>query len=249
MDICTICNDGENIVFDKSNGNYVCTECGYVLEEYIENMSDSRVYDEDNEPVYNKKDKLFFDSCYEKFSYHIIDYAYSTLKKILRTKILRGKNRYGMYGACIYIACNDFDVYRTVGEISSSINVQSNVIHKMLRKYCKYHIKHQCDDSMNISLINRYITKLQINEKNNKRKLRTYTIKITNFVYKYELLWGKKRSSVIASILYWILGDTQIQYIDKKILSVVLDCSIVTINKFTKILISHQTILRKVMNT
>ena len=61
--------------------------------------------------------------------------AKSLYKIISETKISRGSNRIGVIAACVYNACKECSVPRTINELSELFGIDSKVMTKGCKKY------------------------------------------------------------------------------------------------------------------
>ena len=179
----------------------------------------------------------------------IIDTSSSLYSIISDTKISRGNNRKGIIAACVFNACKECNVPRSIKEISDIFNITP----KILTKGCK-----------------NYTEIIRINKKNIDRVQNTRSIDLTDFIErfshnlninnqdidkikkiselcsKYELMYDNTPPAMACGCIYLYIKFKNFN-ISKKIISENCLISEVTINKCYKKLYSNESFKSEVL--
>jgi len=165
----------------------------------------------------------------------IIKESHSLYNIIAKNKISRGGNRLGLIAACVYFACVDCNVGRSVNEISEIFKIKNTI----LTKGCKI-FKETMYQNKNMNRVNSYKTvgiedflhrfcsKLGLNDEDigNIKK-------IANKCKEQNIVCENTPPSMAAGCIYLYLKNKDIRK-DKKDLADVCKISEVTINKCYK---------------
>jgi len=162
---------------------------------------------------------------------HIKKAAIRLYKEAFRKKLLRGRSINGMVAACLYFACREKKIPRTLQEILEDTSVSSKNVRRCYRTLIReLNLKVPSTDP--ISLVPRYIAEL---------KLDTYiekeTIKILqNFITKFSTS-GKDPKGLCAGALY-LVCKTRNKRISQKEVSNIIGVTEVTLRSRYKELIN-----------
>lgn len=167
----------------------------------------------------------------------IVDDALRYHKKISESKTFRGCNRSGIIAASIYISCRINSYPRTAKEISAIFNIDissstkgcKNALHILNNLEREHeHIKSNLCETRSIDFIERYCSKLNINEE---------LTKLSQFlafkIEKNNLMPENTPHSVAAGIVYFVSQSCNLN-ISKKDVNNCSEISEVTINKCFK---------------
>jgi len=129
---------------------------------------------------------------------HIKKAAIRLYKQAFKMKLLRGRSINGMVAACLYFACREEKIPRTLQEILEETAVSAKNVRRCYRTLIReLNLKVPSTDP--ISLIPRYIAELQLNA-----ELEKITIKILRiFTSKYSTS-GKDPKGLCAGALYLV---------------------------------------------
>ena len=165
------------------------------------------------------------------------------------TKISRGNNRKGIIAACVFNACKECDVPRSIKELADMFNITPKVLTKGCKNYTeiirinKINIDRiQNTRSINISdFIERFSYNLNFNEKD----IRKITI-ISELCSKFELIYDNTPPAMASGCIYLFIKLNKLS-ISKKEISEKCFISEVTINKCYKKLELNQQFIDKVL--
>jgi len=162
----------------------------------------------------------------------IIDRSAYIYRKAVRAQLIRGRSINGMVGACVYAACREMDITRTIQDIANNLQQTRNLIAK------NYRILFQ-NLRLNVSVPDpvRCIVKISNNldiPENTKRE----AIHIFDILKEKKLIAGKKPDSVAAAVIYIAGIKTGVNLSQQKI-SKVSGITIVTIRNRYKEYIKH----------
>ena len=177
----------------------------------------------------------------------IIDDAFRYHKKMSERKTFRGVNRDGIIAASIYIACRINDNPRSAKEIAYIFNLDNTsstkgcknatlIINELEYNY-KSNEKTYLHESRPESFINRYCSKLNIND-----ELSKLCLFIAIKVFKNNIIPENTPPSIAAGIIYFVSNNFKLN-IRKDDVYNVSDISEVTINKCFKKLTEHKSVL------
>jgi transcription initiation factor TFIIB len=165
----------------------------------------------------------------------IIKESHSLYTVIAKNKISRGGNRLGLIGACVYFACVDCKVGRSVNEIAEIFQIKNTILTKGCKSFKEIMYQNRNMNRMNTyktievdDFLHRFCSKLGLNERD------IISIKkIANTCTKMDLVCENTPPSMAAGCIYIYLKHTGDQR-DKKTLADVCKISEVTINKCYK---------------
>ena len=203
---CRECKE-DTIVVDYSEGTYVCTNCGLVHEDHI--MMANVIISDDEEsntpipPCVWKEANMLFE-------------------KIQNENMYRGKIKKAVFCNCLLQICEQFNIYRSVKEISEMMDIDQSIINKT-RKYIDDSSPSLSFTDNLIQLIPRYLNKISNSSVTTKIQLKKLCLNPS-------LLEGKTPHTKLVTFMYYIVGDTY----SKKELCSIYDISIVTLNKAYK---------------
>jgi len=176
----------------------------------------------------------------------IIETAKSLYSNISDVKISRGNNRKGIIVACVFNACKECDVPRSIKELSVMFNISPKVLTKGCKNYIEIVRKNKVNRNKNIKntslsdFTDRFINKLNI-EKNHSIKIN----KIAELCTKHNLIYDNTPPSMAAGCIYLYIKLMNLK-INKKMISSNCLISEVTINKCYKKLISDTKFIEEV---
>ncbi len=141
--------------------------------------------------------------------------AISLYKKAFKRKLLRGRSINGMVAACIYYACREKRIPRTLQEILDETSVSAKDVRRFYRTLIKeFNLKTPSTDP--IALIPRFITELGLDS-----EIEGLTIKILN-AYKSNIsMSGKDPKGIVAGVLYLACKIRKINLTQKRIANTV----------------------------
>jgi transcription initiation factor TFIIB len=137
--------------------------------------------------------------------------AISLYKKAFKRKLLRGRSINGMVAACIYYACREKRIPRTLQEILDETSISAKDVRRFYRTLIKeFNLKTPSTDP--IALIPRFITELGLDS-----EIEGLTIKILN-AYKSNIsMSGKDPKGIVAGVLYLACKIRKINLTQKRI--------------------------------
>lgn len=175
----------------------------------------------------------------------IIETSKSLYSVISDTKISRGKNRKGIIAACVFNACKECKVPRSIKEIAKIFDIDPKILTKGCKNYTeisrlnKINVKReQGSETINlIDFIERFCHNLSISEKDMK------IIKdISNMCKSLNLIYDNTPPAMATGCIYLLLQMKKID-ISKKIISENCNISEVTINKCCKKLLDNKQLM------
>lgn len=117
-------------------------------------------------------------------------------RKSASSGLIQGRSIKSMVGACVYVACREMDVSRTIHDISSNLQAPQNSITKNYRLLIQnLSLKIPTPDPL--KRIIKIANNLELSE-NSKRE----SIKIFNRLKKYDLISGKNPETVASTVIY-----------------------------------------------
>ena len=176
----------------------------------------------------------------------IIETSKSLYSNISDVKISRGNNRKGIIVACVFNACKECDVPRSVKELSTMFNISPKILTRGCKNYIEIVRKNKVNRNKNIKntslidFIDRFINKLNI-DKNDCIKIN----KIANLCLEYNLIYDNTPPSMAAGCIYLYTKLMNLK-INKKLISLNCLISEVTINKCYKKLISDEKFMEEI---
>jgi len=162
----------------------------------------------------------------------IIERSAYIYRKAARAQLIRGRSINGMVGACVYVACREMDVTRTIVDISNNLQESRNLIAKNYRILFQNLRLTVCIPDP-IRCIIKIANNLDIPE-NTKRE----AIHIFDTLKEKKLIAGKKPYSVAAAVIYMAGIKTGVNLSQQKI-SKVSGITVVTIRNRHKEYIKH----------
>ncbi len=162
----------------------------------------------------------------------IIERSAYIYRKAARAQLIRGRSINGMVGACVYVACREMDVTRTILDISNNLQESRSSIAKYYRiLFQNLNLTVSVPDP--IRCIIKIANNLDIPE-NTKRE----AIHIFDTLKEKKLIAGKKPYSVAAAVIYMAGIKTGVNLSQQKI-SKVSGITTVTIRNRYKEYIKH----------
>ncbi len=177
----------------------------------------------------------------------ISETAKSLYSIISKTKISRGSNRKGIIVACVYHACKECNVPRSINELAGMFNISPKIMTKGCKNYTEIMRMSNTDISRvqitkKVSLydfIGRFIDPLKLSE-NDKIKI----LKIAQICDELNLVNDNTPPSMAAGCIYLYIKLNDLR-ITKKDISDIGKISEVTINKCYKKLVMNKEIMEK----
>lgn len=174
--------------------------------------------------------------------------AKSLYSIIAKTKISRGNNRIGIIAACVYHACKECDVPRSVNELSHMFSIGSKIMTKGCKNYTEIIRMSKIDKKRMFQIkevnlydfIDRFSSRLELNE-NEIKKIH----KIALICDKEKIISDNTPPSMASGCIY-LYCKLKNNKITKKDISDICKISEVTINKCFKKLESNTIIYNKV---
>ena len=163
-------------------------------------------------------------------------YLYLDIEKL---KLSRGNIRKGLIACCIFYACKQHKMSRSVKEIASICEIEPSVVNNANKIFqdlmSTHYIAKYFRESTEIDdLISRFCTYITINRKQTCDIIKIIK-PINTIVEETQILIGKTPSAITAAYILYATQKIDIN-ISKKIISEKLDVSIVTINKIMQTL-------------
>jgi len=174
--------------------------------------------------------------------------AKSLYSIIAKTKISRGNNRKGIIAACVYHACKECDVPRSINELAHMFSIESKIMTKGCKNYTEI-IRMSTIEKKRIfqitevnlyDFIDRFSSKLALSE--NERKI----IHKVALICETEKIISDNTPPSMASGCIYLYCKIKNNKITKKDISDICKISEVTINKCFKKLESNKIIYDKV---
>lgn len=242
--VCKNCSQ-DAVIIDRSEGTYVCTECG-VVQEY--NIINEEYYEFETSNI-----DLYFDIDNE-LDRSIPSYIWKEANDLFTTIQMdhsyRGNIKKGVYCNCLYSICHLYNLPRSIKEIGEIMEVDSCIITKTTKHVDAYYgtsSSSRPDSTSNSSnpivlimdddfakMIPRYLMKLDLMYK-------WETIKLTQAIHDYysnrNLLKGRAPHTKLVTFIYHHLvlenGKSSTIHTKREICSM-FDISVVTLNKSYK---------------
>ena len=165
----------------------------------------------------------------------IIKEAHSLYNIISEKKISRGGNRIGLIAACVYFACVDCKVGRSVNEIAEIFQIKNTILTKGCKSFKEIMYQNKNMSRVNTyktigveDFLDRFCSKLELNKEDIDSIKR-----IANECKEKNLVCENTPPSMAAGCIYLYLKHKNIQK-DKKVLADICKISEVTINKCFK---------------
>jgi len=162
----------------------------------------------------------------------IIERSAYIYRKAARAQLIRGRSINGIVGACVYAACREMDVKRTIVDISNNLQERRSLIAKNYRMLFQ-NLRLTVSIPDPIRCIIKIANNLDIPE-NTKRK----AIHIFDTLKEKKLTVGKNPDSVAAAVIYMAGIKTRVNLSQQKI-SKVSGITVVTIRNRYKEYIKH----------
>jgi len=141
----------------------------------------------------------------------IIERSAYIYRKAVRAGLIRGRSINGMVGACVYVACREMDVTRTIVDISNNLQGNRSTLAKNYRiLFQNLRLTVSVPDP--IRCIIKIANNLDIPE-NTKRE----AIHIFDILKERKLIAGKKPNSVAAAVIYMAGIKTGVNLSQQKI--------------------------------
>ena len=180
----------------------------------------------------------------------ISETAKSLYSVISDTKISRGKNRKGIIAACVFNACKECKVPRSVKEIAKMFDMDSKILTKGCKNYTEISRLNKCNvkrdqDSDTINLddfIERFCHNISILEKD--MKIIKY---ISTICKSLNLIYDNTPPAMATGCIYLHIQLKKID-ISKKIISENCNISEVTINKCYKKLYENKELMSQIQS-
>jgi transcription initiation factor TFIIB len=138
--------------------------------------------------------------CKEKLGlqYSVIDRTARIYRKVQHNKMVRGRTTQAVLAACIYIACRQVGIPRTLTDVAKASNITSKEISSAYRLLVlKFDLKMPSIDQMH------YLVRLA-NSTGVGEKVKRHSIEVMNEIIKKELSAGKDPMGLAAAVLYLI---------------------------------------------
>ena len=181
----------------------------------------------------------------------ISESAKSLYSIISSTKISRGNNRIGIIAACVFNACKECGVPRSIKELSIIFDIDPKIMTKGCKKYTEIirMNKQSIDRVQNIKSIdlNDFIERFSYNLNLNNEDIREI-IRISMFCIDLELTYDNTPHSMTAGCIYLYVKMKNLD-ISKTEISNKCNISEVTINKCYKKLESNEKLIDLIVNS
>jgi len=180
----------------------------------------------------------------------ISETAKSLYSIISDTKISRGKNRKGVIAACVFNACKECKVPRSVKEIAKIFDLDPKVLTKGCKNYTeiirlnKINVgRNQASETIRLDdFIDRFCHNLSINGENTK------IIKhISSLCEKHSLIYDNTPPAMATGCIY-LLSQLKNLEVSKKSISENCNISEVTINKCYKKLYNNEILIKEIQS-
>ena len=215
------------------------------------------LYQKWNSMPYKERSKYkVFDDISKKCSKHnlpsiISDTANSLYSVISDTKISRGNNRKGIIAACVFNACKECNVPRSIKELAEIFEITPKILTKGCKNYTEIIRinKHNVDRVQNTRSINvnDFIERFCHNLNFKDNDIRTI-IKIAELCCENNLVYDNTPPAMACGCIYLFVKLNQLQ-INKKEISDQCKISEVTINKCYKKLCSDKEFIDLIYST
>jgi len=221
---CTHCLEQNSMRMNRSEGNIVCLECGYVSEY------DSWIdyYSEYEPPVHNQH--TIYDTFdfvpYTTFPDMVLQVAYEIYEKQIREHTYRGKVKRAIIANCLLNACIVCGVPKTNKDMAEICDTES----AMIVKYSN-HIECATEsDSTSTLMVSKYIYTLPLPKKVHMQ----YIKQVKELFVDDNILEGKSPNTRLTTFIYIVGQQLNYPSINKQFIVATFDISIVTLNKALK---------------
>ncbi|MBS3923152.1 MAG: transcription initiation factor IIB [Nitrosarchaeum sp.] len=126
----------------------------------------------------------------------VIERAAYVYRKAVKAQLIRGRSIKSMIGACLYVACRDMDVTRTMREISNQLQEKPKLIAKSYRMLFQ-NLKLTVPVPDTINTIIKIANNLHVSETTKREAIRIFDI-----LKEKELTAGKNPNAVAATVIY-----------------------------------------------
>jgi len=166
------------------------------------------------------KEKLFLSDI-------VVERSAYLYRKSANSELIRGRSIKGMVGACVYVACREMDISRTINELSYNLQIPKKSLTKNYRLLLQnLSLKILTPDP--VHRIIKIANNLELSE-NTKRE----SIKIFDRLKKHDLVSGKNPESIASTVIYMASILTS-ENISQKKISEISGISTVTIRNHYK---------------
>lgn len=179
--------------------------------------------------------------------HNVIEQAKFYYKTLSERKLSRGDVRKGLIACCIFHACKEMNVPRSLKEISAITSVPTSVLNRTNKMFIKLmHDVSGLEATECRHLISRFCNQLQL-QKANENKVVRYALKIDHAIQEMGLLDCKTPSAVSAGIIVYSADILGVELLKCRVSSLV-NVSVVTINKITKAISENSAVLEHRMS-
>jgi len=136
--------------------------------------------------------------CKEKLrlQYSVIEKTACIYRKVQDNRMIRGRTTQAVLAACVYIACRQVGIPRTLNDVAKANNITTREISSAYRLIVlKFDLKMPSIDQMN------YLVRLA-NSAGVGEKVKRHSIRVMNVIMKKELSAGKDPMGLAAAVLY-----------------------------------------------
>ena len=180
----------------------------------------------------------------------IISTAKSLYTIISATKISRGSNRVGIIAACVYYACKECNVPRSINELASIFCISSKIMTKGCKNYTEIMRMSKGNKSRNSNVksvnlndfIERFSHKLLLTHDDIQ-----HVLKLSNLCQDLKLINDNTPPAMAGGCIYLYIKQSGLD-IHKKDISDICKISEVTINKCYKKLETNEEIMRMIQS-
>ncbi len=196
----TVHDMGLSTVIGKSNYDFVGKPLSYEMTQSMRRM---RIWDSRGQAKTSSERNLRI-ALYEMLklkekigiSDAVIDRAAYLYRKAANAQLIRGRTIKSMVGACMYTACRDMDVTRTIRDISSQLQEKPKLIAKSYRILFQ-NLKLTVPVPDIINTIIKIANNLHVSETTKREAIRIFDI-----LKEKELTVGKNPNTVAATVIY-----------------------------------------------
>lgn len=179
--------------------------------------------------------------------HNVIEQAKFYYKTLSERKLSRGDVRKGLIACCIFHACKEMNVPRSLKEISAITSVPTSVLNRTNKMFIKLmHDVSGLEATECRHLISRFCNQLQL-QKAHENKVVRYALKIDHAIQEMGLLDCKTPSAVSAGIIVYSADILGVELLKCRVSSLV-NVSVVTINKITKAISENSAVLEHRMS-
>lgn len=173
-----------------------------------------------------------------KLTVNVVEQAKKYYTDISVKRLSRGNIRKGLIACCIYQACKDFQVTRSIKEISQFCDIDCTHINKCMKIF-KECVDNETNSSTDTDdLFMRIINKLNLS-RIDEAKLLKHSRKVHRVVDEYCILNGKTPSACAIVIVYYCSLKNNVNITKKQIIEHN-NISNVTLNKIYSTLVEHE---------